>query len=49
MHYEYTSPHEVKNQRALVKRTSTNGEDEIIQMRGGTRYSRKSNLILPHT
>ena len=36
-------PHEVKNQRAFVKRTSEimlNGQDVNIQMRSGTRCSR---------
>ena len=36
-------PHEVKYQRALVKRTSQimqNGQDVNIQMRSGTRCSR---------
>ena len=39
MHALYLVPHEVKNQRALAKRTSQimiNGEDVNIQMRCGT-------------
>ena len=47
MHALYLVPHEVKNQRALAKRTSQimiNGEDVNIQMRSGT----DSQHTVPH-
>ena len=49
MLYEYIIPHEVKNQRALAKRTSQimkNGQDVNIQMRSGT-IGAPDRVIIP--
>ena len=51
MHYKYICFHEVKNQRALAKRTSQimiNGQDVKIQMGSGTRCSRLNIPCLMH-